>query len=224
MTPPSRCLIHIAGLLLAAGSGQRFGGPKALADTGDGPWVLRALATLDMLDSQFVVVGASAEQVTALLPAHARAVVNPRHASGMGSSLIAGLRALGADVDAVVVMLVDLPDVPAAAVQRVLRAALGAPGMGQGGAKVEPSAQVRTVTRAAAAMPVISRVRSALVRATYGGSPGHPVLIGADHVAGVCAAATGDRGARGYLSAHDVTLVECSDLATGADVDRNPRT
>jgi hypothetical protein len=29
----------------------------------------------------------------------------------------------------------------------------------------------------------------------------------------------GDSGARDYLRRHDVTLVECGDLATGADVD-----
>jgi hypothetical protein len=35
----------------------------------------------------------------------------------------------------------------------------------------------------------------------------------------VAATATGDRGARDYLAAHDVVLVECGDLATGVDVD-----
>ena len=59
-----------------------------------------------------------------------------------------------------------------------------------------------------------------LARAAYDGTPGHPVLIGRDHWAGVVASATGDRGARDYLAAHEVTLVECGDLATGVDVDR----
>ena len=35
----------------------------------------------------------------------------------------------------------------------------------------------------------------------------------------VVATATGDRGARDYLASHDTRLVECGDLATGADVD-----
>ncbi len=60
----------------------------------------------------------------------------------------------------------------------------------------------------------------ALARAAYDGTPGHPVLIGHDHWAGVIASVEGDQGARTYLAAHDVTLVECGDLATGADVDR----
>ncbi len=44
-------------------------------------------------------------------------------------------------------------------------------------------------------------------------------MIGRDHWAGVAASATGDFGARHYLDAHEVTLVECGDLATGRDQD-----
>lgn len=58
-----------------------------------------------------------------------------------------------------------------------------------------------------------------LRRAAYDGVPGHPVLLGRDHWAGVIDAATGDQGARAYLADRDVELVECGDLATGADVD-----
>ena len=58
-----------------------------------------------------------------------------------------------------------------------------------------------------------------LARAAYAGEPGHPVLLGRDHWAEVAAHRHGDRGARDYLGAHDVTLVECGDLATGADQD-----
>jgi CTP:molybdopterin cytidylyltransferase MocA len=61
-----------------------------------------------------------------------------------------------------------------------------------------------------------------LARAAYDGTPGHPVLIGRDHWAGVDGSATGDRGARTYLGRHEVELVECGDLATGMDVDARP--
>ncbi|MCR6032292.1 NTP transferase domain-containing protein [Nocardioides sp. zg-579] len=59
----------------------------------------------------------------------------------------------------------------------------------------------------------------ALARAAYDGVPGHPVLLGRDHWPGVLAETGGDRGAKGYLASHDVTPVECGDLATGVDVD-----
>jgi len=60
----------------------------------------------------------------------------------------------------------------------------------------------------------------ALVRATYGGRPGHPVLIGRDHWGGVADDARGDHGARDYLAAHPHVVCECGDLAGGHDVDR----
>jgi len=72
---------------------------------------------------------------------------------------------------------------------------------------------------------VVSRLRAAgtgvtiLARASYDGVPGHPVLLGRAHWAGVAGTATGDQGARDYLAARTVQLVECGDLATGLDVD-----
>jgi len=61
-----------------------------------------------------------------------------------------------------------------------------------------------------------------LARAAYGGVPGHPVVLGRDHWAGVVASAAGDDGAKAYLRARpdEVRLVECGDLATGEDQDR----
>lgn len=177
----------MAGVLLAAGSGRRYGGPKALADTGGGPWVLRALRTLGSCDVVLVVLGAAADQVREVLPTGVRSVINPDHASGMGSSLQVGLGALGPDVHAAVIQLVDLPDVTAAVVDRVLSISL-------------PS-------------------RTTLARAAYRGTPGHPVLLGREHWAGVLALATGDRGAGPYLAQHSAQLVECGDLAGGLDVD-----
>ena len=58
-----------------------------------------------------------------------------------------------------------------------------------------------------------------LRRAVYAGAPGHPALIGRGHWAPLVAELAGDRGAGAYLRRHDAEEVECSDLATGADVD-----
>jgi CTP:molybdopterin cytidylyltransferase MocA len=151
--------------------------------------VLGALAALAECDPVTVVVGARADAVTALLPAGVRAVRNDEFELGMGSSLRCGLAALPDEVDAAVVMLVDLPDVGAAVVRRLVAAA------------TDP-------------------IRAALLRAGYGGRPGHPVLLGRDHWPGVVATATGDQGARRYLADHRAMIIECGDLATGTDVDR----
>jgi CTP:molybdopterin cytidylyltransferase MocA len=61
---------------------------------------------------------------------------------------------------------------------------------------------------------------SGLARAVYNGVPGHPVLIGREHWQAVLHSLHGDSGARGYLDGRaDVVLVECADLANGADCD-----
>jgi CTP:molybdopterin cytidylyltransferase MocA len=64
----------------------------------------------------------------------------------------------------------------------------------------------------------------ALVRATYGGVPGHPVVLGRRHWRAVSDSLSGDRGAGRYLDLHDCVGVECSDLATGRDVDEPRQT
>jgi CTP:molybdopterin cytidylyltransferase MocA len=60
-----------------------------------------------------------------------------------------------------------------------------------------------------------------LARASYGGRPGHPVVIAAEYWPEVGASLHGDQGARQFLAAHagEVVVVECGDLATGTDID-----
>lgn len=110
-----------AGLLLAAGAGRRFGGPKALARLADGtPFVTRAVAALrdGGCASVTVVLGAAADQAAALID-DADIVVNASWETGMGSSLVTGLAALPPDAEATVVLLVDTPEVGAEAVARL---------------------------------------------------------------------------------------------------------
>ncbi|MDM4719541.1 NTP transferase domain-containing protein [Micromonospora sp. WMMA1363] len=114
----------VAGLVLAAGAGRRYGGPKALVGYEGRPLVLRARDTLAAggCAPVLVVVGAHAEAVTALVGSGV--VRNPAWVTGMGSSLRAGLAALETTaVTAVVVLLVDTPDIGVEAVRRVVAAA-----------------------------------------------------------------------------------------------------
>ena len=167
-----------------------MGEPKALVDD----WLVRAVRSLTDggVDAVTVVLGAEADRAGELLAAAGlRAPVDvvlaEDWATGMGASLRAGLDGpAGITADAVLVTLVDLPDVGAEVVRRVLGAGADA---------------------------------ATLRRATYDGRPGHPVLIGRDHWAGISGSAVGDRGARDYLAAREVDTVECGDLATGVDVD-----
>lgn len=113
------------GLLLAAGAGTRMGMPKALVRGSDGePWLVRGVRALsDGGCAQVtVVLGAAAEDALPLLEGSgATAVVAGDWEAGMSASLHAGLTAeAGTDADAVVVTLVDLPDVGADVVRRLL--------------------------------------------------------------------------------------------------------
>jgi CTP:molybdopterin cytidylyltransferase MocA len=183
--------VTLAGLVLAAGGGRRFGGAKALVDFDGERLVDRAVRVLRTAGCEpvLVVLGAQAAEVcrSAQL-AEAIVVVNDGWERGMGSSLGCGLRAL-ADLGAtaVAISLVDQPGLTSDAVRRVAAAA--------------------------------SEGRPA--RATYEGRPGHPVVLPATVWSDVTAAATGDEGARAWFTAHaeEVVQVACDDLGNDLDID-----
>jgi CTP:molybdopterin cytidylyltransferase MocA len=194
----------VAGVLLAAGEGSRFGRPKALVEVNG-----RSLAErgADLLrsggaDPILIVTGAAPIELGGT-----RTVYNPEWRAGMGSSLRAALQALigagasenadagadataggGLDVGAVVVALADQPLVGAEAVARLIAA-----------------------YRAGASVAV----------AAYDGQPRNPVLLAREHWPEVIATATGDTGARVFLRARAdlVTLVECGDTGRPDDID-----
>ena len=181
-----------AGLVLAAGAGRRFGGPKALARLRDRTLLEHAVDTLRSAGCSPVVVvlGAGAREVARQVDVGAAVVVvNDGWESGMGSSLCTGLAVL-ADLraPAAVVALVDQPQVTPELVRRLV--ASWADGV-------------------------------AAVSATYGGHRRNPVLLDASTWPGVAAAAVGDVGARGWLDAHadEVVLVACDDLGSDLDID-----
>jgi CTP:molybdopterin cytidylyltransferase MocA len=113
-----------AGLLLAAGGGTRLGHPKALVPFRGEPLVCRGVRLLRRggCGTVVVVVGAAADEVTALLAdAPVQIVDNPDWRVGMGGSLRAGLAAVDA-APAAVVALVDQPLVSPEAVRRLTAA------------------------------------------------------------------------------------------------------
>jgi len=184
----------VTGLLLSAGAGRRMGGPKGLLRDPDGtPWVARVVWTLRSggCTRVLVVVGAAAGEVRALLPEGVEVVTAQDWAQGMGASLRAGLDALARD------------------------------GAGGGDAVLVTLVDLPGVTAEVVARVAARAAASVLARAAFAGVPGHPVLIGREHWAGVAAAAGGDAGARAYLAAHadQVELVECGDVGSGQDVD-----
>ena len=111
-------------MIIAAGGGRRIGGPEALLHQGG----KRALVS-QMIDTMgeagceqiVVVLGAAAEQVRQTTDlGGATVVVNRAWGTGLGSSIRAGLAALtDEEIEAVVVVPVDMPGLFATAVRRV---------------------------------------------------------------------------------------------------------
>lgn len=111
----------VAGVLLAAGEGSRFGQPKALVELNGRTLAERGADLLRSggADPVLIVTGAAPVRLPGT-----RTVDNPDWRTGMGSSLRAALHALTdtRDVGAVVVALADQPLVGAEAVARLITA------------------------------------------------------------------------------------------------------
>ena len=184
MTAPRR----IAGLVLAAGAGRRFGAPKPLAELDGRPLlehVLAALAAVPALDRVAVTLGAHAEEILARVDLHgAEPIRVEQWAEGQAASLRAGVAALASGADAILVTLGDQPLLTPATIVRVLDAWDG---------------------------------EAAAVRAVHGGRPGHPVLLTRRLYAAV-AELRGDAGARSLLEAAGAVEVDCgSDAVLDVD-------
>lgn len=143
----------IAGLVLAAGAGTRFGAsPKQLADFHGRPlleWAVRAQCSVREIDRVMVVLGSHASEIAAAVDfGRAQTVVCEEWASGQGWSLRRGVAALaeGGEVSKVIVTLGDAPLLT----DEVIRMFVGQP----------PRA-----------------------RAVYRGRPGHPVVLGPEEIA-----------------------------------------
>jgi CTP:molybdopterin cytidylyltransferase MocA len=179
--------VTVAALVLAAGAGSRYGAPKALVELDGERLVDRAIRVLRQggIILTYVVQGAAV--LTDL--SGAEVVDNPDWPSGMGSSLRAGISALPAAVQAVVVVPVDQPGLTAAALGRVLAAAQGD----------RQQALVVATYAGRRGHPVL------LGRRHWAG------------VAGAAVGDTGARAY--LATRPDVVEVECADVASGVDVD-----
>ncbi|PZE62646.1 nucleotidyltransferase family protein [Curtobacterium sp. MCBD17_021] len=177
-----------------------MGRPKALVRRADGrPWLDAAVGALldGGCDGVVVVLGAAGREARALVPPRptVRSVVAADWERGPAASLRTGLAAAGEDpaVAAVLVSLVDLPDLPATAVRRVL-------GCGE-----RRRALRRATHDGAPGHPVLI------------GRDHWPALSAALAPSTVDRC---DRGAGPWLRAAGAEPVECGDLWDGVDRDR----
>ena len=114
----------VAGVVLAAGEGKRFGGPKAPFEYEGERLVDRSVRTLREAgcDPVFVILGAWEGPVD-----HATVIVNHGWGEGMGSSLRIALKWVNATTEAgdALITLVDLPGLTSDAVKRVIDSPAG---------------------------------------------------------------------------------------------------
>jgi molybdenum cofactor cytidylyltransferase len=117
---------QIAALVLAAGRSSRMGGPNKLLANLDGkPLIRHAVnaALASRASSVTVVTGHMEARVAAALDGADVAIThNPDFAEGMSTSLKAGLAALPAESEAVVVLLADMPRVTGAMIDALIAA------------------------------------------------------------------------------------------------------
>jgi len=181
----------VSAVLLAAGSGSRFGGGKLLAPYLGRPLIESSLTNLAEapVEETVVIVGDDAERLRPICePYGVRIVENPNWQRGQSTSVQAGLEALGPEVRAAVVLLADQPLVGPGAVKRLVAAF-------ERGAKVAV--------------------------ATYGGRRRNPVLFSRTVWPLLEVGLSGDEGARTVLRRHPdlVTEVPCDGVGDPADVD-----
>ena len=117
---------RVAALVLAAGSSRRMAGDNKLLQPVGGVPMLRRVTNAALASrcaAVVVVTGFAAEEAQACLAGlEVKFAHNPQHLTGMASSLRCGLSALAADVDAVVVLLADMPCIHGGHVDRLIAA------------------------------------------------------------------------------------------------------
>ena len=189
---------QIGAIVLAAGTSSRLGRPKQLLQLGNKAVFLHALdcALRNQLDPVVLVAGAHFDRIGQLLEnrdlrGNVEVVQNREPERGMASSLQIGVQRLAGRVTAVVVFLADQPFVPDEVVQQL------------------------TTT--------YHKFRDQgcrIVRPTYAGVPGNPVLFDSDLFPDLFSL-QGDTGARPLLKGtrFDLWTLPFNNPVWGMDVD-----
>jgi molybdenum cofactor cytidylyltransferase len=157
-------------LILAAGEGRRFGGPKQLALLNDRPlleYAVDAMRAVPTIAPVVVVLGAYAEQIRATVDlAGMRIVVCTDWRHGIAASLRVGL-ATAPDAEVVIVTLGDQPRITSEAIARL----------------ADERGAARATYAGVTGHPVRLTAREiAMTRDLHGDVGARPLLAGARHV------------------------------------------
>jgi molybdenum cofactor cytidylyltransferase len=186
----------LAAVILSAGASQRMGSPKALLPYRGVTFLehLLNVATHPRIGPRRIVLGPHADAIRAAIPlADDDVIVNPDWEKGQLSSIHAALRSLPADIDGMILFLVDHPLISAELVQILIDRFPGK----------APGANTCTI-----------------VLPTYNGKRGHPVVFASSLFSELLAAPL-DQGARSVVWAHASEVIEVPTTEAGCVMNVN---
>jgi molybdenum cofactor cytidylyltransferase len=232
---PASGVATVSAIVLAAGEGRRMGltPPQAKSRLARDPALKLALrlggksilrhvveaALASSVDEVIVVLGHGAAELERELPrdSRVRAVYNPDYATGQSSSLKVGINAITSPHDA------QLWRAGGSQISSRRDAQLAVPGVSTSGAQAaifllgdQPLISPQAIE---ALLNAFRRRQSALVRASYRGTPGHPVLFSRALFLELLQV-TGDQGGRELLARHEAEVVTVElNLDSPIDID-----
>jgi molybdenum cofactor cytidylyltransferase len=180
----------VYAVVLAAGTGSRFGSTKQLAPVDGRPMVERAVRAAESVcgTRSLLVVGKDWREVAAAAaPLAGFLVLNPEFRAGLSTSIRSGVAGIRGVADAVLLMLADQPLVDATHLQALIDKWRESP--------------------------------TSIVASRYAGTCGPPAIFPADLFTAL-QSLTGDRGARPVIEANRARVREIDCAAAARDIDR----
>lgn len=187
--------MKFSAIILAAGQSKRFGPANKLLSPYRGTRLIdHCINTVlaSNFEDRILVSGHECLKIEPIVKnLPIRTVHNQNFANGMGASLAVGVQALKADCDAFMVFLADMPEIPPSLVGEL------------------QSAYIKNAGR------------HSIIRPTYKGQPGHPVLFSSENISEL-ADLKGDQGAGRFISQRpDKTLdLTCAIAGSVYDIDK----
>lgn len=188
--PKPAAKIDVGAVVLAAGRGERMGGPNKLLAHFDGVPLVRKVIERVLASKAktcIAVVGHEAERIIDTIEDQAvRIVSNANYMTGLASSLKVGIANLPPDIAGAIIVLADMPQVETVDLDLLIRKFIDAGGR-------------------------------SVVRATHSGKRGNPVIL-PRYLFEAVARLEGDTGARHLVESSDIPVIDV-ELGNTASLD-----
>jgi molybdenum cofactor cytidylyltransferase len=115
--------VMVSAIILAAGEAKRMGKLKQLLPLGQSTILEKTIENVvsSRVNETIVVLGYQAEKIIPKInSAPVKIIVNPLYQDGMSTSIITGLMAVGAETDAIMLILADQPFIDSQVINHML--------------------------------------------------------------------------------------------------------